>query len=386
MENEKLLKKHIGEIGLPKRVSEQLEREGVVYVKDLYSLGFLRLWGIKFYAKPYFEEMLAKLNDLGFDTQALLDGKGKFTKEEVTFLRMPLGKLGLPDDIVRTLRGRGVKTLADISHLWNYRDSKDFEDRVIKSLQNIGFEANFIQEYRNGEVTFNHDKMPMALISDYMNGKESGNLEGRVNPKTLKIEDMRFTVRTYNCLIKAGISTLEDLLCFPAERLYKVRNLGALSVNEVIDKIEAEGYTVGEFADEKIRASRKLADDLLRDGLKVLQAMENTRFEKGSTSMLEIGEAVENYLNTLAEEKSKTAESNEDFDNIEKELSTLRAAYKKIVDTKREEIRALAERKAGFVAKMEAKNGEVRKYHHNPNNNHEHTHNHNPFANNEREL
>ncbi|MBP3619585.1 MAG: DNA-directed RNA polymerase subunit alpha [Clostridia bacterium] len=58
----------------------------------------------------------------------------------------------------------------------------------------------------------------------------------------LPIEEMDLSVRSYNCLKRAGINTIQDLLKKTRADMFKVRNLGAKSVEEVIQKLEGYGF------------------------------------------------------------------------------------------------------------------------------------------------
>lgn len=60
----------------------------------------------------------------------------------------------------------------------------------------------------------------------------------------LPIEEMDLSVRSYNCLKRAGINTIQDLLKKSKSDMFKVRNLGAKSVEEVIQKLESYGFTL----------------------------------------------------------------------------------------------------------------------------------------------
>ena len=51
------------------------------------------------------------------------------------------------------------------------------------------------------------------------------------------IEDLDFSVRTYNCLKRAGINTIGDLVARSEDDMMKVRNLGKKSLDEVIAKL-----------------------------------------------------------------------------------------------------------------------------------------------------
>ena len=57
----------------------------------------------------------------------------------------------------------------------------------------------------------------------------------------MSIEDMDLSVRSYNCLKRAGINTVEDLIKKTEEDMLKVKNLGRKSLDEVIHKLESLG-------------------------------------------------------------------------------------------------------------------------------------------------
>lgn len=60
----------------------------------------------------------------------------------------------------------------------------------------------------------------------------------------MSIEELELSVRSYNCLKRAGINTVEDLTNKTEEEMMKVRNLGRKSLEEVIHKLEALGLSL----------------------------------------------------------------------------------------------------------------------------------------------
>lgn len=62
----------------------------------------------------------------------------------------------------------------------------------------------------------------------------------------MTIEELDLSVRSYNCLKRAGINNVEDLTKKTQEEMSKVRNLGKKSMDEVIAKLEALGLTLAE--------------------------------------------------------------------------------------------------------------------------------------------
>ena len=69
------------------------------------------------------------------------------------------------------------------------------------------------------------------------------------NQKALEtsIDDLDLSVRAYNCLKRAGILTLHDLVDKSENEMMKIRNLGKKSLKEVIDKVKSMGLN---FRDE----------------------------------------------------------------------------------------------------------------------------------------
>ena len=64
----------------------------------------------------------------------------------------------------------------------------------------------------------------------------------------MSIEDLELSVRSFNCLKRAGISTVEDLTNKSEADMMKVRNLGKKSLDEVTNKLHSLGL---DFAREE---------------------------------------------------------------------------------------------------------------------------------------
>ena len=60
----------------------------------------------------------------------------------------------------------------------------------------------------------------------------------------MDIESLELSVRSYNCLKRAGINTVEDLISKTEDDMMKVRNLGRKSLEEVINKLESLGLAL----------------------------------------------------------------------------------------------------------------------------------------------
>ena len=57
----------------------------------------------------------------------------------------------------------------------------------------------------------------------------------------MTIEELDLSVRSYNCLKRASITTVEDLTNKTEDEMMKVRNLGRKSLEEVTNKLHSLG-------------------------------------------------------------------------------------------------------------------------------------------------
>ena len=64
------------------------------------------------------------------------------------------------------------------------------------------------------------------------------------------IDELDFSVRSYNCLKRAGINTVRDLINKSEDDMIKVRNLGRKSLEEVIEKLHSMGLGFSENKSE----------------------------------------------------------------------------------------------------------------------------------------
>jgi DNA-directed RNA polymerase subunit alpha len=59
--------------------------------------------------------------------------------------------------------------------------------------------------------------------------------------KNMSIDELELSVRSYNCLKRAGINTVGELCEKSMEDLMKVRNMGRKSLDEILAKLDAMG-------------------------------------------------------------------------------------------------------------------------------------------------
>ncbi len=120
--------------------------------------------------------------------------------------------------------------------------SMDYDKLIVEVQTNGTMSAREIISL-SAKVVLDHVKMFVDLI-DSMSDLEilvSHEENKQVKVLEMAIEDMDLSVRSYNCLKRANINTIEDLTKKSKDDMLKVRNLGLKSLEEVIQKLESYG-------------------------------------------------------------------------------------------------------------------------------------------------
>ncbi len=119
--------------------------------------------------------------------------------------------------------------------------------------QNTDFDKLTVEVWTNGTKTADEAiSLSAKIINDHMMlfiqlTDEAMNVETMVEKEETKkekildmtIEELDLSVRSYNCLKRAGINTVEDLTLRREEEMMKVRNLGRKSLDEVVGKLKS---------------------------------------------------------------------------------------------------------------------------------------------------
>ncbi len=82
-----------------------------------------------------------------------------------------------------------------------------------------------------------------AKTAEVMVEQESEDKEKALD---MKIDELELSVRSYNCLKRAGINTVEELCSKSSDEMMKVRNLGRKSLEEVLSKLKELGLSLSE--------------------------------------------------------------------------------------------------------------------------------------------
>ena len=110
-------------------------------------------------------------------------------------------------------------------------------DGTISAKEAVSLAARIMTEHLNLFVTLSQEAMDAEIMVE----KDD---KGKEKALEMTIEELDLSVRSFNCLKRAGINTLEDLINKSEDEMMKVRNLGRKSLEEVMAKLDSLGFTL----------------------------------------------------------------------------------------------------------------------------------------------
>ena len=169
-------------------------------------------------------------------------------------------------------RGRGYKNAAEnktdiidnipIDSIYTPVKKVSYNVENTRVGQNVDFDKLTLEVWTNGSFSGKEIVSLAAKIMDdhikmFVDLSEIGKIDILVAPEIDKktkilemtIEELELSVRSYNCLKRANIHTVEDLTKKTEDDMLKVRNLGKKSLEEVIAKIESLGLKLKDKED-----------------------------------------------------------------------------------------------------------------------------------------
>ena len=110
-------------------------------------------------------------------------------------------------------------------------------DGSINAQEGVSLGAKILVEHLNLFIDLTDHLGEVELMVEKEEDKKEKALE-------MTIEELDLSVRSYNCLKRAGINTVEELTEKTEDDMMKVRNLGKKSLEEVIQKLEELGFSL----------------------------------------------------------------------------------------------------------------------------------------------
>ena len=166
------------------------------------------------------------------------------------------------DDNKKLLQNDKTKVGAiAIDSLYSPVERINYEVETARVGQNNNFDKLILEVWTNGSISpeealalaarilIEHFEILTSLnaIADATGLMISKSEDPSVKILETSIDDLDFSVRAYNCLKRANILTLKDLVDKSENEMMKIRNLGKKSLKEVMDKVKDMGLN---FRDE----------------------------------------------------------------------------------------------------------------------------------------
>ncbi|MCD7909884.1 MAG: DNA-directed RNA polymerase subunit alpha, partial [Clostridium sp.] len=98
----------------------------------------------------------------------------------------------------------------------------------------VSLAAKVLSEHLNLFIDLSEKTMNTEVMVETKDDEKEKVLE-------MNIDELELSVRSYNCLKRAGINTVEELCNRTSEDMMKVRNLGRKSLEEVLAKLKELG-------------------------------------------------------------------------------------------------------------------------------------------------
>ena len=108
---------------------------------------------------------------------------------------------------------------------------------VINAQEAVSLAAKVLTEHLNLFVNLSDKGSSTEVMVEK-------NDHGKEKALEMTIEELDLSVRSFNCLKRANINTVEDLINKTEDEMMKVRNLGRKSLDEVIDKLNKLGFSL----------------------------------------------------------------------------------------------------------------------------------------------
>ncbi len=155
----------------------------------------------------------------------------------------------------------------------NFNDKTPIDALAVDSIYTPVLKVNYYVENTRVEQITDYDKLTIEVWTDgTISAKEAVSLAAKILNRQLNhfvdlsdevnfteilekkedngkekvlemtIEELDLSVRAFNCLKRAGVNTVSDLINKSPDEMMKVRNLGKKSLEEVISKLESLGF------------------------------------------------------------------------------------------------------------------------------------------------
>ena len=112
-----------------------------------------------------------------------------------------------------------------------------YTNGTIEPSDAVSLAAKVLSDHLKSFINLSDKTAGIQVIAESMDDSKDKVLE-------MNIDELELSVRSYNCLKRAGIDTVEELCNRTSEDMMKVRNLGRKSLEEVLTKLKELGLSL----------------------------------------------------------------------------------------------------------------------------------------------
>lgn len=112
-----------------------------------------------------------------------------------------------------------------------------YTDGTIEPSDAVSLAAKVLSDHLKSFIVLSDKTAGIQVIAENVDNSKDKALE-------MNIDELELSVRSYNCLKRAGINTVEELCNRTSEDMMKVRNLGRKSLEEVLAKLKELGLSL----------------------------------------------------------------------------------------------------------------------------------------------
>lgn len=235
MNIKELALRNVGGSEEPKKAYIDFEGEGTVYAKDIQVDSDIEI------VNP--DLVIAHLNG-GPDSRLYMDltitnGRGYIPSDRNKNEDTPIGVIAVDsiytpiDRVNLTVEDTRVGQVTDFDKL----TLDVYTNGALAPDEAVSLAAKVLSEHLNLFINLSEN----AKNVDVMVEKPT---EHTSNATDLTIDELELSVRSYNCLKRAGINTVAELINKTPDDMMKVRNLGKKSLDEVLAKLKELGLSL----------------------------------------------------------------------------------------------------------------------------------------------
>jgi DNA-directed RNA polymerase, alpha subunit len=186
------------------------------------------------------DQIIATVSDVKFNMElTITNGRGYVGADKNKNSDLPIGVIAVDSEYTPVERVNLLVENTRVGQMTDYdKLTLDvYTNGAMMPDEAVSFAAKVLSEHLNLFINLSEN----AKTAEIMVEKEE---DGKEKALEMNIDELELSVRSYNCLKRAGINTVEELCDKTPEDMMKVRNLGRKSLEEVLAKLKDLGLSL----------------------------------------------------------------------------------------------------------------------------------------------